>query len=284
MYELPLVDRRRSTVNINSGPRSLTLLDSKFKVLAPPSLTESVAAELRDGISTGRLKPGERLVEADLAAQMGISRAPVREALRQLEFEGLVEGRLRRGYSVRQISAAELSELYDLRVLLEPVLARSAAERITSDHLADLRLIVDRMHDAARNQQWADVAQADREFHIQVGRLSDRPLTAQIFDHLHEQGRRFTELMTTSYTDIAQMADEHESLLAALASGDPDRAAEEMWLHLDDARRRLTLILGEGEAVSSVAASVAGHGAGGGHVSATTNGLQRRERTARTAR
>src|SRR6185503_4537251 len=98
-----------------------------FRVLAPPSLTESVAAELRDGISAGRLKPGDRLVEADLASQMGISRAPVREALRQLEFEGLVEGRARRGYVVRAISASELIELYELRVLLEPVLARSAA-------------------------------------------------------------------------------------------------------------------------------------------------------------
>jgi DNA-binding GntR family transcriptional regulator len=181
------------------------------------------------------------------------------------------------------MSAAELSELYDLRVLLEPVLARSAAERITSDDLADLRRIVDCMHDAARNQQWADVAQADREFHVRVGRLSDRPLTAQIFDHLHEQVRRFTELMTISYTDIAQMADEHETLLAALASGDPERAAEEMRLHLNDARRRLTLILDACEAVPSAAASDDGHGAGGGHVSATADGPQRRERTARTA-
>jgi DNA-binding GntR family transcriptional regulator len=283
MYVSPFVDRRRSTVDIENTPRTRTLLDAKFKVLTPPSLTESVANELRDGISSGRLKPGERLVEADLAAQMGISRAPVREALRQLEFEGLVEGRPRRGYVVRQMSAAELSELYDLRVLLEPVLARSAAERVTPDDLADLRRIVDRMHDAARNQRWADVAQADREFHIQVGHLSDRPLTAQIFDHLHEQVRRFTELMTTSYTDIAQMADEHETLLAALASGDPDRAGEEMRLHLDDARRRLTLILDEGEAMPSDPAGVDGHGVGGGHVSATTNGPQRRERAARTA-
>ena len=218
-----------------------------FKVLAPSSLTESVAAELRDGISTGLLKPGDRLVEADLAAQMGISRAPVREALRQLEFEGLVAGRARRGYVVREISTAELIEIYDLRVLLEPLLAASVAARVSPEDLAGLRGIVDLMRMAARNDQWMDVVDADREFHAQVGRLSDRPLTAQIFDHLNEQVRRFTALMTTSYTDIEQMADEHDALIVAFASGDPERAAEEMRLHLDDARQRLALIIGDGE-------------------------------------
>jgi DNA-binding GntR family transcriptional regulator len=222
------------------------LLDATFKVLAPPSLTESVAAELRDGIAAGRLKPGERLVEADLAARMGISRAPVREALRQLEFEGLVAGRPRRGYIVRELSTAELIELYDLRVLLEPVLTRAAAEQIGAEELERLRATVEQMRSAAREQQWAEVVNADRAFHAEIGRLARRPLTSQIFDHLNEQVRRFTELMTTSYSDIEQMADEHDVLLAALASGDADRAADEMRLHLEDARRRLALILREG--------------------------------------
>jgi DNA-binding GntR family transcriptional regulator len=222
------------------------LLDATFKVLAPPSLTESVAAELRDGIAAGRLKPGERLVEADLAARMGISRAPVREALRQLEFEGLVAGRARRGYIVRELSTAELIELYDLRVLLEPVLTRAAAERIGAEDLERLRATVEHMRHAAREQHWVDVVNSDRVFHAEIGRLAQRPLTAQIFEHLNEQVRRFTELMTTSYADIEQMADEHDLLLAALASGDADRAADEMRLHLEDARRRLALILREG--------------------------------------
>lgn len=221
-----------------------------FRVLAPPSLTESVAAELRDGISAGRLKPGVRLVEADLASQMGISRAPVREALRQLEFEGLVEGRARRGYVVRAISASELIELYELRVLLEPVLARSAAARLGEDDLARLRSILDRMRRAARQGQWTDVVNADREFHAQIGHLADRPLTAQIFDHLNEQVRRFTALMATSYSNIELTVEEHDVLLEALASGNPDRAADEMRLHLEDARRRLETIVGDGRFMS----------------------------------
>jgi DNA-binding GntR family transcriptional regulator len=218
-----------------------------FEVLAPKSLTESVVAALRDGIASGRLQPGVRLVEADLAAQMGISRAPVREALRQLEFEGLVAGRTRRGYVVRGLSNADMIEIYDLRVLLEPVLAHAAAERIDPEALHDLRGIVDRMRQAARDDRWPEVVAADRHFHQRVGQLSGRTLTAQIFDHLNEQVRRFTALMMTSYTDIELMADEHDALLAALASGNPERAADEMRLHLEDARQRLEAILGQPE-------------------------------------
>lgn len=218
---------------------------SGFKVLAPTSLTASVATELRQGIAAGHLKPGDRLVEADLATQMGISRAPVREALRQLEYEGLVAGRIRRGYVVRGLTTAEMIEVYDLRVLLEPVLASAAVARIQPDDLAELQSTVDRMRHAARHDLWSEVVNADRQFHAQVGQLSGRPMTAQIFDHLNEQVRRFTALMITSYANIELMVDEHEALLAALASGDAALAAREMRLHLEDARRRLHEILGD---------------------------------------
>lgn len=218
---------------------------SDFHVLAPPSLTESVTKALRSGITDGRLKPGERLVEADLAARMQISRAPVREALRQLEFEGLVTGRPRRGYVVRELSPAELMEIYDLRVLVEPVLARAAAARISDDELQGLHAIVGRMRRAAQEDRRMDVVLGDREFHAEIGRISHRSLTAQIFEHFSEHVRRFTELMMTSYTNLEFMVDEHEVLIEALASGDPERAAREMQAHLEDARQRLTVILGD---------------------------------------
>lgn len=218
---------------------------SDFNVLAPPSLTESVANALRSGITAGRLKPGERLVEADLAARMQISRAPVREALRQLEFEGLVTGRPRRGYVVRELSPAELMEIYDLRVLVEPVLARAAAARISDGEVQRLQAIVGRMRRAAQEDRRTDVVLGDREFHAEIGRISHRPLTAQIFEHFSEHVRRFTELMMTSYTNLESMAAEHVLLIEALASGDPERAAREMQAHLEDARQRLTVILGD---------------------------------------
>jgi len=218
---------------------------TRFEVLPPISLTDGVAAQIRDGIAAGRLKPGQRLVESEIASQMGISRAPVREALRQLEFEGLVEGRVRRGYAVRELSTDTLLEVYNLRALLEPVLARSASSRIGPDELALFQTLIDRMRESVRGDDWNEVVNVDREFHALIGRLSGLPLTAQIFDHLNEQVRRFTALMMSSYQEREQIVDEHNALLTALVSGEPERAAHEMRLHLDDARQRLSFLFGE---------------------------------------
>jgi DNA-binding GntR family transcriptional regulator len=216
-----------------------------FEALLPQSLADRVAAEIRNGVSSGRLRPGERLVEADLATQMDISRAPVREALRRLEFEGLVERRIRRGYIVRELSIEGLHEIYDLRVLLEPLLAQYSAARIGHHDVLALRAVVNRMRVAAQRDDWTEVVNADREFHALVGKLSGRPLTAQIFECLNEQVRRFTALMRSSYWRIEEIADEHEDLVAAIASGNAQRAEQQMRSHLEDARRRLALILGE---------------------------------------
>ena len=213
---------------------------SDFKILEPQSLMESVAAELRTRIHNGQLSPGDRLVESSLATNMGISRAPVREALRQLEYEGLVASRPRRGYVVRGLSTAELYEIYDLRMLLEPMLASEAAKQVSPDGVAALRTALDNMGCAAAADDLAGVVEADREFHSAIRRMSQRPLTAQIFDLLNDQVRRFTELVNRSYSNFDELIDEHEAILGGIASGDEAQAAKAMWNHLDDARRRLT--------------------------------------------
>jgi cob(I)alamin adenosyltransferase len=101
------------------------------------------------------------------------------------------------------------------------------------------------MREAARRDDWTEVVNADREFHALVGKLSGRPLTAQIFEYLNEQVRRFTALMRSSYRRVEEIANEHEDLVAAIASGNAQRAGQQMHSLLEDARRRLALILGE---------------------------------------
>ena len=218
---------------------------SDFKVLEPQSLMEGVAAELRTRINSGKLKPGDRLVEWSLASHMGISRAPVREALRQLEFEGLVASRPRRGYIVRDHSPAELFEIYDLRSLLEPTLAREAARHVNPKQLGEIFSALERMRVGAAANDVTAVVAADREFHAAIGRMANRPLTAQIFVMLNDQVRRFTLLMNQSYTDLGVLIAEHEAIVAAIAEGDDERASSEMREHLEDARRRLTTVLQE---------------------------------------
>jgi DNA-binding GntR family transcriptional regulator len=236
-----LVDRRQLTECQCTTMQDDSLSD--FKVLEPQSLMEGVAAELRTRIHAGRLKPGDRLVEWNLASHMGISRAPVREALRQLEFEGLVASRPRRGYVVRDHSPAELFEIYDLRSLLEPTLAREAARHVNPEQLGEIHAALDRMRMGAANNDVTAVVAADREFHASIGRMAHRPLTAQIFVLLNDQVRRFTLLMNQSYTDFGVLIAEHEAIVAAIAKGDGEQAANEMRVHLEDARQRLTTVL-----------------------------------------
>ncbi|MCA9877793.1 MAG: GntR family transcriptional regulator [Thermomicrobiales bacterium] len=218
-----------------------------FKILEPQSLMEGVAAELRTRIHSGQLKPGDRLVEWNLASHMGISRAPVREALRQLEFEGLVSSRPRRGYVVRGLSPAELFEIYDLRSLLEPTLARAASQRVNPEQLAAIYAALDRMRAAAAARDVAAVVKADRAFHAAIGVMANRPLTSHIFVMLNDQVRRFTLLMNQSYSDFDSLLAEHEAIVAAIAAGDGERAAAEMTAHLEDARQRLARVIGESE-------------------------------------
>ncbi len=211
----------------------------EFHPVPAHTLVDEVLKQLRDAISDGTLKPGDRLVEAELARKMNLSRAPVREALRRLEYEGLLEKRQRRGFIVHYLSPDALHEIYELRMLLEPILFRCAATRITDQDVSRLKSIVNRMREAGIRGDWPTVVNTDREFHYEVARLANRPYTARLLEHLNQQVRTFIALLREHYPRMERMADEHDELLIALASRDPDRAAYAISEHLQDARKQL---------------------------------------------
>ncbi|MDX6571986.1 MAG: hypothetical protein QOC86_1142, partial [Gaiellales bacterium] len=114
-----------------------------------PSLYVHVADALREEIERGVAAPGDRLVEMQVARRFGVSQAPVREALRMLEREGLVDHRPRRGVYVRLISAVDIEEIYSLRVAIEGLSARRAVQHMTSDDRALMWAALDSMESAA---------------------------------------------------------------------------------------------------------------------------------------
>ena len=120
-----------------------------FKQVPHKSLREAALAAIRQAISRGDLKPGQRLVESDVAEQMGISRAPVREALRQLETEGLVVSEPHRGTFVAEVSATDLWEIYTLRAAIERLAVRLVTEKASAEMLAQLQQAVADMAQAA---------------------------------------------------------------------------------------------------------------------------------------
>ena len=212
---------------------------AQFRRVEDRSLSEIVADQVRREIVAGRLGAGTRLLEVELAAQMGTSRAPVRQALHQLAMEGLLESRQRRGFIVRPFSWEALDELCTLRLLLEPMLFHAAAERIDGDGLARLEETVGHLRAAVERGDWSDVAAADRQFHALVAQISGRAYTAQAYAILAEPLAVFMEVMRQQHANTQDWIDDHAALLALLRERDGEGAAHLIRQHLERDREEI---------------------------------------------
>jgi DNA-binding GntR family transcriptional regulator len=219
---------------------------AQFQRVEDRSLSEVVADQIRREIIAGRLTDGTRLLEADLAAQMGTSRAPVRQALQRLAVEGLLESRQRRGFVVRPFSWETIEDLCDLRLLLEPVLFAAAAGRIDGENLALLEDTVARLRSAVMVADWADVVNADRRFHTLVAELSGRTYTAQAYAILSEPLTVFMEVMRQQHSNTHDWIDDHEALLDRLRAGDGAGAARLIQKHLERDRAEIRQAMAAG--------------------------------------
>jgi DNA-binding GntR family transcriptional regulator len=181
-------------------------------------LREHIVDALRDEIVSGELEPNQRLVEVDIANQFEISRGPVREALRQLEQEGLVQSTPHRGTTVVDISEAEISEvLIPIRLILETQGFLSARSRLRPADIKTLERCVADM----RSGDAAEVADADVRFHRTVMQRASRPHTLQIWLSISSRIRAYF-VRYGQRKDASTEADEHQQLLDALLGSDPD--------------------------------------------------------------
>nr|WP_093418288.1 GntR family transcriptional regulator [Saccharopolyspora flava] len=186
-------------------------------------LRDQVHDELQARISDGRLRPGDRLFEQELAIEFGVSRVPVREAIRMLQSAGMVEVRpRRRGVFVRSLDRQQLEELFDVREALEALAARLAAERSESADVEHLGELVARAREALDDQDTDAMSEANTEFHDKLVALSRNELLASMLEPLHG---RLAALFRLNL-EPARVCREHEELYAAIASGDAERAAE----------------------------------------------------------
>jgi DNA-binding GntR family transcriptional regulator len=192
--------------------------------------------ELRAMIVDGRLAPGARVGQAELADALGISRGSVREALRRLVGDGLVEFEVNRGFFVADLGLDRVLERLEARLHLEPVLARVAAERRTDDDLAALRASIE---DERTARTAAAAHDASRAFHLAVATATRNAALIRLIDSLWiaDVGRRLLARRRTQpdwqEADVA----EHLELLAAIAAGDGDRAETLMREHVESAWR-----------------------------------------------
>lgn len=205
------------------------------------NISDRVADELRVAIHTGRLAPGTRLVERKLAAELGVSHIPIREALARLSDEGLVERLPRRGSRVAALSARDLSEISTVRVLLEQEVAVRVQARMSARDEAGLRRIVASMERAAARGDSARLFDLDLRFHDRLGQLSDHLLLIELVTQLRGRINGFLRAANAALDPraLAEHAATHGTLLDAIAGGDPDAARRAVAEHIEQAAERV---------------------------------------------
>ena len=196
-------------------------------------LREVVASQLRLMIIDGELKPGQRLVEGQLAQRLGVSRNPVREAMRSLEATGLIEVVPRRGAHVCAIDKCEVHHIQQIRMLVEGYAVEQAAMRQDLDSIERIRHCMDEGRRATERGDAVTAAACHRQFHIAVEKAAGIPFLQQVLDPLRQQTELIFSVVTDSRGDITW--EEHEDIYNAIASGDAQRAKDMSRRHIMNA-------------------------------------------------
>ncbi|MFB7915843.1 GntR family transcriptional regulator [Streptomyces sp. NPDC056061] len=190
-------------------------------------ISDQVYELLRKAIVEGDLAPNDRVVESEIARRLGVSQAPVREAVKQLAREGLLMHIPRRGHFVVEISSKDAEHARQVREPLERLAARLATENLTDEHLSELDDLVERMRTAADANDVSSFRDADIEFHTTVGRISGNPFLVRMWEVLEPSLRALRAISDPLFEgDRQAMADEHGRLVNLLRAGDADRASD----------------------------------------------------------
>jgi DNA-binding GntR family transcriptional regulator len=193
-----------------------------FKELRQQPLSQSVVEVVRDAIIQGRLKPGEPLIQAQLASELGVSRGPVREALHKLEEEGLVTNTPYKGTVVTPLNRRDVEELRSLRTVLERFAAHLAVERLADDGLDELEASYRRMKQAANAGDRVAFGLEDLAFHTKICDLSGHKLLFEVWQLYATRFRRVLALRNEINRDLHDVLEMHNPLLDAFREHDHD--------------------------------------------------------------
>lgn len=197
-------------------------------------LRDVVFNTLRKAILTGELKPGERLMEIHLANKLGVSRTPIREAMRKLELEGLVTMIPRRGAEVAQITEKSLKDVLEVRRALDALSAELACERITDEEKVQLKDACEEFEKATKSRDTTAIAKADVTLHdIIVAATGNRRLI-QLVNNLSEQMYRYRFEYIKDESQHDRLIEEHRIIYESIMNKDSDAAAKVAKIHIDN--------------------------------------------------
>ena len=202
-------------------------------------LREVVCETLRDAIRKGVLKPGERLMEIQLAEELGVSRTPVREAIRKLELEGYVIMMPRRGTYVANLSIRDVNEVFEIRTSLDSLASGLAAERITDDELERLQRLLVIIGGYVEANDMDKIVETDTEFHDLLYQASRNTRLVGIIFNLREQLTRFRTTSMSFPGRLKATLEEHRRIVEAIAQGDVKEAQQAAEDHMEKSEQTL---------------------------------------------
>jgi DNA-binding GntR family transcriptional regulator len=203
------------------------------------TLRQSVTEAIRQGILQGDLLPGSQVNQAQIAEQLGVSRGPVREALGQLEEEGLIKNVPYKGTFVTEITEDYITELYSIRQVIETFAARLAAKHATQEDLAELRSVLNEMHATAEQADMSRMGTLDIQFHYLICRSAHHILLLQMWKSIAIGVRRCLALRHRIYRSPAEVIGTHPDILAAIEAGEVERASDILGTHIAEAGQHL---------------------------------------------
>jgi phosphonate utilization transcriptional regulator len=213
-------------------------LHPTITLLQTSSLTGLVQVELERMILSGELAPGSKLTEVALAARLGVSRGPLREAFRMLEEAGLVRTEKNRGVFVRDIPIEEAVEIFDLRAAMDELVGRRLAESITPAALREVRALVESMEQAVKTKDLQSYHLLNLKFHDRLVELAGNGKLTAIYRKLIKELSLFRRMNLADGGLMPNSANEHRQIVKAIASGDPEAAGKAMFDHVIESKER----------------------------------------------
>lgn len=195
-------------------------------------LRDVVFKTLRQAILTGEFMPGERLMEVTLANRLGVSRTPVREAIRKLELEGLVVMVPRKGAEVARITVGDLKDVLEVRCHLEEFASVLACERIEEDEKEELQAALEAFEDAIEKKDLKLIAERDVDFHDVIFKATKNKRLLQIINNLREQIYRYRIEYIKDFDYHQVLVNEHREIMKTIFAGDKEKAEKIMRTHI----------------------------------------------------
>ncbi|MCR5755921.1 MAG: GntR family transcriptional regulator [Acetatifactor sp.] len=202
-------------------------------------LRDVVFKTLRQAILTGELKPGERLMEIHLANKLGVSRTPIREAIRKLELEGLVTMIPRRGAEVAQITEKSMNDVLEVRRALDALCVELACERITPEELEELKKACIAFEEAVKTKDTRKIAQADVALHDIIVHATGNERLVQLVNNLAEQMYRYRFEYIKDASQHQNLVEEHRIIYESIVNKDQETASREAKIHIDNQKKAI---------------------------------------------